>query len=207
MLFAALVETFRKKDTDVLIVLAFIMIACESVPKLPAKFIESKTGVELSAGMSSLAWVAIGLQENDGRANGWYNDFLLSPYFGAGKDKARQSGIAMREILNRFDYFSENELQAVDFFHFFWEAKGQYTLPYFILLLPFTAQGMAFVYDLFTGEGALKEKITWKTFVPVIIVMIVVVLSTNNKYLRAMFRQDMDTQEYRSFVISYQNND
>lgn len=287
MLLAAMVEAFRKKDTDFLIALAFIVIACESVPKLPAKFIENKTGVELSEGISSIAWVAMGLQENDERANGWYNNFLLSSYFGAGRDSSKQSIAAMREIVSRFGYFSEHKLEAVDFFakktasewndptfqghwilqyrnselgenrfavwltsvpvldimlkftnrihfiillgaflsllfgdkkwldhsivfeiifiggfifHFFWEAKGQYTLPYFVLLLPFAAQGVASVCNLCVGHEPLKEKISWKMLIPIAVVMAVALLSSSNEYLQTMFRQDMDTQEYEWYL-------
>ena len=57
-------------------------------------------------------------------------------------------------------------------FHTFWEAKGQYTLPYFTLLIPLANQGYGIAVR--AGMKGEKQALLW-VMPPVVIVLLTVV--------------------------------
>lgn len=207
-------------------------------------FIEQRTGEPLGKGTSSWSWIAMGLQENTKRADGWYNAYNSYTYTESGYDTKIQAKLAKKEIGSRLEYFMENKEEAVRFFvekcasqwnnpsfqgfwliqtrasgnerpgwlrrllsidgshilyrlldflqmlilfgavlylilckkraahgfllcesivaggflfHLFWEAKCQYTLPYFILFLPISIRGYGELAGRY-GTLILSEK-------------------------------------------------
>ena len=57
-------------------------------------------------------------------------------------------------------------------FHTFWEAKGQYTLPYFTLLIPLAIQGYGIAVR--AGMKGEKQALLW-VMSPLVIVLLTVV--------------------------------
>lgn len=68
---------------------------------------EARSGMEVPEGVPNSLYVAMGLSENDEKANGWYNGYTWDLYFDVGCDwnKAEEVGIAalqkqMRKFMN-----------------------------------------------------------------------------------------------------------
>ena len=192
---------------------------------------EQRSGIELTAGMPKVMWVAMGMQEGE-RAEGWYNAFNYDTFRETGCDAEKSSEIAKSAIKKSAIAFWEHPGYAAEFyykkfvsqwneptyasiwvnmfhqgefsvliqsfydgkintvaveymnlyqsflfmgavillicnrkkwkeeqlilfliilggffFHMLWEAKSQYIMPYFILLLPYAAAGADLLYD------------------------------------------------------------
>lgn len=97
--------------------LAFAMLVSYLILWLGARtFIQQKTGEALGKGVSSWSWIAMGLQENTKRANGWYNSYNSYTYTESGYDTKKQAQLAKKEIGSRLEYFMENKAEALRFF-------------------------------------------------------------------------------------------
>ena len=193
------------------------------------------TGVHPGTGVTGWAWIAMGIQDNDKRYDGWYNSYNRDTYLDNNYDTEAQELEAKACIRERIAEFKENPLYTVRFFagknasqwnnpdfqsiwiqqaascsvtppglinrafspegawkigrilnrlqfvilggtlafvlflrkrnmvsvfcemtiiggfifHTFWEAKGQYTLPYYVLILPFAAEGLLYLWRSF----------------------------------------------------------
>ncbi len=102
-------------------------------------------------------------------------------------------------------------------FHTFWEAKGQFTLPYFVMLFPFSAPGWS------RAVNWLNEKIShlrtngkaafviasppakWKTVKPAVLLLLFlgglfIVQSADIPFLKDAIRRDEDTEAYRKYL-------
>ena len=238
-----LAEALRKKQVrNALLALVIVAVyALQSFGTTAA--LESRTGGDLGHGVSTLAFVAMGLQVNPVKCDGWYNEFNKESYLESGYDPAKQSELAKASISDSVDYLkspsnavrfflrknasqwadplfqslwtsqvrqTRNErpgwmeavlgkkgstalgqfLDVLQFwayagvllwllfgrrdkrffeslllqiavlggfvFHCFWEAKGQYTLSYFVLLLPLAVLGFEAFLDW--AGTKLREK-------------------------------------------------
>lgn len=217
----------RPAQSAVLLMIASTMFCSTAIPRTLTRI---ESGVEPSKGMSSLAWIAMGLQDGP-RAPGWYNSFNWNSFFSNEQDKALQADAAKESIRESLEGFRKDEPGAVKFFtqkiasqwneptfqsfwivqirkpgvdrakwakdfasivsydrwawrlnilellllfgaaaycalcvgkdtdpaellcamifaggflfHLFWEGKGQYTISYFVLLLPYSAMGFS----------------------------------------------------------------
>ncbi len=241
----ALAEALRKKQVRnaMLAVLVIVVYALQSYGTTAA--LERKTGGDLSNGVSTMAFVAMGLQINPVKCDGWYNEYNKESYIESGYDAQKQSELAKDSISDSIDYLkspsnglrfflrknasqwadplfqslwtsqvrgTQNErpgwlnrvlsakvstaiaqfLDVLQFwayagallylifarknqkffdslllqitvlggfvFHCVWEAKGQYTFSYFVLLLPLTVLGFS------EFLAWLSEKIRNKNF-------------------------------------------
>jgi hypothetical protein len=241
MLLLALLECLRQKKRRILllVVLLFVCYAAQAV--VPRAFIERKTGYDMHSGMSSLSYIAMGLQENNRRASGWYNEYNDRSFNQCGYDAAQQAELVKADIArsvrnllngkrNPVHFFADKTasqwnnptfqcfwisqvrpsaisrsawlrwvlstsgstllaryLNLLQFlilfgsllslffrraswrrgafvlemiviggflFHLFWEAKAQYTLSYFVLLLPLSVYGYSSLVDrILSSEG------------------------------------------------------
>lgn len=80
------------------------------------KCAEKATGMDLGSGISSLSWVAMGLQENPGRFNGWYNGYNVNSYHDANSSKERQDPVVKEYLKERLTEFREDPAGALSFF-------------------------------------------------------------------------------------------
>ncbi len=230
----ALAEALRKREVRnaLLAVLVVAVYALQSWGTTAA--LEHKTGGDLSNGVSTYAFLAMGLQVNPVKCDGWYNEFNKESYIESGYDAAKQAELAKASISDSAAYLktpsnaarfflrknasqwadplfqslwtsqvrqTQNErpgwlnkllspggstrlgqlLDVLQFwayagallylifarrdkrffeslllqitvlggfvFHCFWEAKGQYTISYFVLLLPLAVLGFRAFLD------------------------------------------------------------
>ena len=226
MLIYAAVEIFRTKKARKLALVIFIALFYVAQAKIPLQIFAQMRGAGVPEGVSTWAWVTMGLQEGDNP--GWYNGYTLDTLIGSAFDTHTQEIWVKEDLKNRIEEFTEDLDMARDFFvrktasqwnepsfesvcilqgkginsesgwprhiiseqgnykltsclnylhfvilsgallymllcsksehyfdslilpmifiggfmfHLVWEAKGQYTLPYFVLLLPYTVMG------------------------------------------------------------------
>ncbi len=217
-------EAIRRKNRICLFIPVFLIVGVMAQSNGIRMYFERVTGFDLE-GSSYLSYVAMGLQESETRAPGWYNKYVNNSWKESGYDKVIQGEMAKNELEKRAEHFIKYPGDAVSFFlrktasqwnnptfqcynivqwreslieqsswiknfvstsgahrgaiyldtlvflllmgafgycilfrkkedlsltlglavifiggfffHLFWEAKGQYTLPYFILLIPY----------------------------------------------------------------------
>ncbi|MBQ9141997.1 MAG: hypothetical protein IJX63_09435 [Lachnospiraceae bacterium] len=95
------------------------MLFCMLVPRYFVNgYYEKMAETDLSQGMPSVLYVAMGLQENEEpwRAAGWYNNFNDNTYLGTDCDVQASKVIAMESIGERLQTFFSEPGYAVDFF-------------------------------------------------------------------------------------------
>lgn len=241
----ALAEALRQKQVRNAL-LALLLVAVYALQSWgTTAALEHKTGGDLGNGVSTLAFVAMGLQVNPVKCDGWYNEYNKESYIASGYDPGKQSELAKQSIGDSVAYLknpgnatrfflrknasqwadplfqslwtsqvrqTRNErpgwlnkvlsprgstaigqfLDVLQFwayagvllylifarkdkrffeslllqitvlggfvFHCMWEAKGQYTISYFALLLPLAALGFRSFLQW------LSEKVTEKDF-------------------------------------------
>lgn len=100
----ALAEALRKKQVRnaLLAVLVIVVYALQSWGTTAA--LEHRTGGDLGNGVSTLAFVAMGLQVNPVKCDGWYNEFNKESYIESGYDAAKQSELAKASIADSAAY-------------------------------------------------------------------------------------------------------
>lgn len=195
---------------------------------------EKMTGVEPGRGVPSVGWIAMGLHENDLRANGWYDNSTVNLFQANQYDYDKTKEMQVEDIRKRIEDFRADPGEALEFFvekiasqwnnptfqclwiynvsrprvldraalivsnllqtlilfgtvwylvfywkemelshvllpvcfiggflfHIFWEAKAQYTMPYFALLLPLSMAGLA-AYAKDIWSAVLQKR--WKS--------------------------------------------
>ena len=100
----ALAEALRKKQVRnaLLAVLVIAVYALQSWGTTAA--LEHKTGGDLSNGVSTMAFVAMGLQVNPVKCDGWYNEFNKESYIESGCDAEKQGVLAKQSISDSVAY-------------------------------------------------------------------------------------------------------
>ncbi len=74
------------------------------------------TGINPGEGVAKTAWIAMGMQENTGLYDGWYNRYTIKSYAQAGYDTERQREIVGEYIDKRLAEFGEDPAAAIRFF-------------------------------------------------------------------------------------------
>ncbi len=114
MLFTAVIYVF--KSWKKALALVVILIAAYSVQSVGiALIIRSMTGCALDKPITSLAWVAMGLQDGD-LAPGWWNNYSVKTYFECGGDAVKHSAVVKSSISDSLSNFVANPDYAVEFF-------------------------------------------------------------------------------------------
>lgn len=115
LLLVLLVQMISQKDWK----LAGVMILLVALPYLCLSLItmryENRTKLDLSEGMPSTAWIAMGMGESPW-APGWYNDFCVESYWETGFDKSETAVLADARIKERFQELVSNPAYAVSFY-------------------------------------------------------------------------------------------
>lgn len=111
----ALAEALRKKQVRnaLLALLVVAVYALQSWGTTAA--LEHKTGGDLSNGVSTMAFVAMGLQVNPVKCDGWYNEFNKESYIESGYDADKQGELAKASISDSIAYL-KSPSNAVRFF-------------------------------------------------------------------------------------------
>lgn len=95
-------------------------------------------------------------------------------------------------------------------FHLVWEAKGQYTIIYAYLMIPYMLRGYQLllrrVCNISLGEKEAKEK--RGTIIPVVVIALVVIVIgiSNNKVVNETIKLNGDKERYESYM-SHQVDD
>ncbi len=114
MLFTAVIHVFKSWKKALALVL--ILISAYAVQSVGiALIIRSMTGCVLDKPITSLAWVAMGLQDGD-LAPGWWNNYSVKTYFECGGDVVKHSAVVKSSISDSLSNFIANPDYAVEFF-------------------------------------------------------------------------------------------
>lgn len=73
-------------------------------------------GAPVNVGMPKTLWIAMGLQDNDFRMDGWSNAYNEQTYMEYDRDSERSSAAAKENIKERLEYFKNNPDKACRFF-------------------------------------------------------------------------------------------
>ena len=85
-------------------------------------------------------------------------------------------------------------------FHTFWEAKSQYILPYFVLMLPLYVSGYVELLHLYrTSQNIFKEKRLVISFCVIFILYLTVWFDVSNN-MTCIFNRTEDTERYEEYV-------
>ena len=84
--------------------------------KLPILILERWTGCSLHNGISTAAWLAMGLRDDILRGPGWYSEYTLGTYFTAGMDPQAQNVIVLDSISGTLQGWLMHPKAMVSFF-------------------------------------------------------------------------------------------
>lgn len=115
MLGQAVIEILHssKYRSSIFIVMLVGTVLVQST--IPSAIAEKLSGHKFDQGTSSLAYIAMGLQESP-RAPGWYNRYVIDSYEANDCNTGKQAEEAKMEIINRITYFANNKSKAGVFF-------------------------------------------------------------------------------------------
>ncbi len=294
------VEFFKKRNKKDIVAIACIAVSIILFTILPKMFIEHKLNIKFEPGISSFSYIAMGLQENNDLANGWYNGYNRNTYVNDSNcDASIHKQISIENIkssVSRFktdpDYavkffakknisqwlnpsfqglwlfdYKESSIKYPDWFltvksaifeknfniiynyiqfltlllviigvlltdhkdygkdffykstfiggfifHFIWEAKCQYTISYYVLLLPIAAYGLTQLYskaDKYNFNDFNIHNFAKNNFKRLSVCLFIVALATiscfNNK-LHTAFHVNGDEEIYSAWMYENTND-
>lgn len=285
MLIYAIIEIISGKKWKHTLIIATILAAFLIQSTVPGMIIKKMTGIELGDGTTSMAFIAMGLQESKQRAPGWYNGYNASLYKKSGYDEHVQNEMAMESIKESIEKFKSDKKYAGEFFirkiasmyteptfqsfwisqirkssvkvpnwsygllniigynesvsylnlfqfaiyvgailycifcrknpyymqslillmifvggfvfHLFWEAKGQYTFSYFVLLFPYAVSGFGAIFSKVEPKELCKGNVDL-IIVSIFTVILFAFLSKNG--IMATLVTEEDKKGYNEFV-------
>jgi hypothetical protein len=115
MFLYAAVELFCRQKKKIFLYICLLIAALVLQHSITTAVIEKKVGHDLSSGVSSWSWIAMGLQESY-RAPGWYNGYNISSYQECNYDSDLQAELAKENIWERLLFFYNNRSSALEFF-------------------------------------------------------------------------------------------
>lgn len=112
----ALLWSLKEKDKKMLVT-AFLAIA---VPFLAFRGIqqmyEMRSGIEKSAGIPASAWIALGLEEYEGRFGWYYGTGSKDVYTDSGSNREMTNAICKQQIKDRLQHFVSQPAYTIHFF-------------------------------------------------------------------------------------------
>ena len=105
----------EKKTFRPLLACMCIILAAWGTVKAVEKMYEYRSGYESGVGLPSILWMAMGLQETDGRP-GVYNRYQQNVFEECGFEREPAIQVGREYIAMRLDEFKENPEYAYDFF-------------------------------------------------------------------------------------------
>lgn len=115
MLICIIFNLINKCELKKIIYLGLLIISIVFSSLLPTRFIENKTNIKMSEGLSFYSYIAMGLQESD-MAPGWYNGFNHDSYATCNNDTKKHKEYSKIEIEKRIGMFTDNLDYADEFF-------------------------------------------------------------------------------------------
>ncbi len=110
------IEFLERQEIKLLIAIAMIGLSLVVSATLPASIVKSLSGREITGGIPSVAWVAMGLQDNAGLYDGWWNNYNISVYTESDCDP-ELAAVKSKDVINeRLDYFRSHPDIAISFF-------------------------------------------------------------------------------------------
>ncbi len=111
----ALAEALRQKEwRNALLALVVVLVYALNSWGMTAA-LEHKTGGDLGNGVSTYAFIAMGLQVNPVKCDGWYNEFNKESYIDSGYDAEKQTELAKASIADSAAYLKDPS-NAANFF-------------------------------------------------------------------------------------------
>ena len=110
-----LIRNPRNRKIYTAVALALVLVPASSLVVERCYSSESGTEVSLGSGIPKHAFIAMGMQEGNGRY-GWYNDYTLKTYRKEGHDSSRTSAVAEKELKKRVRYFGNHPGYARKFY-------------------------------------------------------------------------------------------
>ena len=115
-----LINMFRSKGKEILLNIALLffgVMIITSIAKIPKYIIQKETGYRLDQGVTSLAWVAMGLQESEEEfPPGWWNGYNNQTYADSDYNTEIQKEVCKKDIVERLELFKKDKAYAVNFF-------------------------------------------------------------------------------------------
>ena len=108
-------EGFRQKKALFLVVATVYMVGAVGILPVVQRGYEYRAGNNLSSGVTTLSYLAMGMQEGHG-ACGFYNGFNFDTYAQSGMNADAANEISRQAIAERLQYFKENPRYALDFY-------------------------------------------------------------------------------------------
>ncbi len=300
MILLAVEESIRQRKA-IYISLSLVLIVCAMVGSIGVRTLSERVSGNTLEGSSYWAYIAMGLQEAEGRAPGWYNGYVNDSWKASGFDKELQGEAARKEVGQTLKHFVEDPDDALSFlvkktasqwnnptfqcynivqwresgirqskwvrefvsangadtgakylnflefiilvgaflycllfykrsdflfslclavifiggfcFHIVWEAKGQYTISYFVLLIPYALAAYDRSVDILEELPAKiksiagqRERPIWRALFPLpavfIIIFFIAALFTGGRNLELK----ADTERYYAFLEEQQEN-
>ncbi len=291
MIICAVLECIKQKKVSFLALVVLMLVFYVGQSVAPRLLIQLKTGYDMSGGVSSWSYIAMGLQENDDRAPGWYNFYNDNTYTELHYDGKAQSAVCRDNIMQSLTQFASGERDPIRFFgektasqwnnptfqcfwisqacstnlqksgwlravlgipftdrsskylgmlqfwilagallslvfhakdyrksafllqmlvvggfvfHLFWEAKGQYTLSYFVLLFPLAVMGYHSLLDVLLcrecGGSRVARRQAVQLTVMLALAVTVSVLSCLSTAVQTAVRPNRGAEDWREYV-------
>ncbi|WP_018142531.1 hypothetical protein [Alloscardovia criceti] len=106
---------FSKKYWQ-LIVAAVSSMVPFVISKVPIAIVQNWVGQDFGKGMPMLSWIALGLNNPEGKRPGWWTYFAIDAFRRTNNDYAAQTEISKNFVLHRFSEFAQNPSDAFVFF-------------------------------------------------------------------------------------------
>lgn len=100
----ALAEALRKKQVRNALLAVAVVAVYTLCSFVTTAALEHKTGGDLKNGVASSAFVAMGLQGNPVKCDGWYNEFNKESYIESGYNAEKQNELAKKSISDSLAY-------------------------------------------------------------------------------------------------------
>lgn len=195
-------EALRHRNIQIILVTCAVIAGFAIQAIVPKLVIEKISGCNLGSGASSWTWIAMGLHPSDGNvyADGWYSGRIAAFYENNDYDTKKEAEVSKAEIKGTFAGAAVLPLTFIGgfIFHLFWEGKCQYTLPYFMLLLPLSIIGF---YSMAKKLSSVSKKYLYKCGVFAVILLFIAIIF--NRFI--ILNQDNKSyRQYREYTIEQQ---
>lgn len=115
VLLVSILLWLKERRHLLLLFAVFCTVCAVGILPLIQKGYEHRAGNTLSSGVTSLSYIAMGMQESS-RANGWYNSFNFDTYQKSSMDTTTANELSRTAIRERLSYFKEHPGYAADFY-------------------------------------------------------------------------------------------
>lgn len=104
----------NRKTASLLMIVLLILL--QGIPsKLVQNYYRTTTQQDISKGIPTIAWVAMGMHEGE-KASGWYNSYMFKAYKEANYDADRTKKICIDGIKERIQFFAKNPDEMISFY-------------------------------------------------------------------------------------------